>query len=85
MKKPTKAQQAAWKKGNDLYDSFVEYISFVYDVHAHKKARTPRTNTLELFAATKDRKTLGMLMLAEYLSNQSCRTACCKPKRKGNQ
>ena len=68
---PTKKQQAIWDKGMALYDDFLEYLSYLHDPNARKMARTPRTNTLEAFVATKNQRDLNRLMLAEYLSNDS--------------
>ena len=66
---PTKKQQAIWDKGIALYDDFLDYLSYLHDPNARKMARTPRTNTLETFVATKNRMDLNRLMLAEYRSN----------------
>ena len=65
---PTKKQQAIWDKGIALYDDFLEYLSYP---NAREIVRTPRTITLETFVATKNRRDVNMLMLAEYLSNDS--------------
>ena len=68
---PTKKQQAIWDKGMALYDEFLEYLSYLHDPNAREIVRTPRTITLEMFVATKNRRDLNRLMLAEYLSNDS--------------